>query len=186
VAAMGLPDSARDTWTRELYVKAQPWAFAAGAILIASCLGFAWTLFNGHRWVSLVGTAFATVMIVGCVDNAYEELSPRQSGQQLARVMAPVVRADTRLYSVSHYDQTLPFYLGRTLMLVNYVDEFETGQKAEPACCIAKLDDFPTEWLRPGDALAIMQPGAFEKLKALGLPMQVLYDDPRRVLVRKP
>jgi hypothetical protein len=31
-----------------------------------------------------------------------------------------------------------------------------------------------------------MQPGSYEKLKALGLPMQVLHDDPRRVLVRKP
>ena len=31
-----------------------------------------------------------------------------------------------------HYDQTVPFYIGRTLTLVAYVDEFETGQKAEP------------------------------------------------------
>ena len=38
----------------------------------------------------------------------------------------------------------------------------------------------------PGDALAIMHPGAFEKLKAQGLPMQLLHSDPRRILVRKP
>ena len=100
--------------------------------------------------------------------------------------MRPLVTAGTRLYSVGHYDQTLPFYLGRTMTLVSYVDEFETGQKAEPACCIARLEDLGPDWLRPGEALAIMQPGSFEKLKALGLPMQVLHDDPRRVLVRKP
>jgi len=186
VAAMGLPDSAHDAWTRALNEKAQPWAFAAAAILMVSCLSFAWMLFKGHRWAGLVGVACATVMIVACLENGYEELSPRQSGKDAARTMAPLATAGTRLYSVSHYDQSLPFYLGRTLTLVNYVDEFETGQKAEPGCCIAKLDDFPAEWLRPGEALAIMQPGSYEKLKALGLPMQVLHDDPRRVLVRKP
>jgi hypothetical protein len=100
--------------------------------------------------------------------------------------MKPYLGPATRLYSVAHYDQTLPFYIGRTLTLVAYVDEFETGQKAEPALSIPDLESFPPEWQRPGDALAIMQPGAYEKLKASGLPMQVLHDDPRRVLVRKP
>jgi hypothetical protein len=31
-----------------------------------------------------------------------------------------------------------------------------------------------------------MQPGLLERLRAQGLPMQVLHEDPRRVLVRKP
>ena len=186
VAGFGLPDGARDAWTRALYEKAQPWALVAATVLVISSLCFAWMLFKGHRWASLVGVAFASILMIGCLESAYEELSPRQSGKEAARILVPLAAAGTRIYSVSHYDQTLPFYLGRTVRLVNYVDEFETGQKAEPACCIARLDDFPAEWLRPGEALAIMQPGSYEKLKALGLPMQVLHDDPRRVLVRKP
>jgi hypothetical protein len=121
-----------------------------------------------------------------CLENAYEELSPRQSGHVVAGKMMPFLEPGTRVYSVSHYDQTVPFYIGRTMTLVNYVDEFETGQKAEPGAWIPRLDDFSPEWQRPGGALAIMQPGAYEKLKASGLPMQVLHDDPRRVLVRKP
>ena len=186
VAALRLPDSARESWTHAMYVNAQPWALGAAVLLTVSCLALAWMLLHGHRWASLAGAAFASVMMIECLDSAYEQLSPRQSGLEVARAMKPLVNDGTRLYSVSHYDQTLPFYLGRTLTLVNYVDEFETGQKAEPSCCIARLEDFPVAWLRPGDALAIMQPGAYEKLKALGLPMQVLHDDPRRVLVRKP
>ena len=80
----------------------------------------------------------------------------------------------------------MPFYIGRTVTLVNYHDEFETGLKAEPGLAIPDLDAFRDAWLRPGDALAIMQPGTFEKFRRQGLPMQVLLDDPRRVLVRKP
>jgi hypothetical protein len=80
----------------------------------------------------------------------------------------------------------VPFYIARTVMLVNYRDEFETGLDAEPGQALWDVDEFEDEWLRPGDALAIMQPGTFERFRRLGLPMQVLHDDPRRVLVRKP
>jgi hypothetical protein len=100
--------------------------------------------------------------------------------------MKPLIAPGTRIFSVGYYDQTLPFYIGRAITLVNYVDEFETGLKAESGSDIPRLADFPAQWLRPGEALAIMHPGSFEEMKTAGLPMQVLYSDPRRVLVRKP
>jgi hypothetical protein len=100
--------------------------------------------------------------------------------------MKPYLKPDTRIYSVNLYDQTIPFYIGRPITLVNYHDEFETGMQAEPERVLWAEDGFDDVWLRPGDALAIMQPGTFERFKAWGLPMQVLHEDPRRVLVRKP
>ena len=45
---------------------------------------------------------------------------------------------------------------------------------------------FRGEWLRDGDALAIMHPDIYQALRAQGLPMQLVHEDPRRVLVRKP
>ena len=100
--------------------------------------------------------------------------------------MKPLLRPPTRIYTVRHYEQTVPFYIGRTMTLVDYVDEFEMGQQAEPGRDIPPLEEFRRDWLRAGDAVAIMQPGTYEALKTEGLPMQVLHDDPRRVLVRKP
>jgi hypothetical protein len=100
--------------------------------------------------------------------------------------MKPMLTPATRVYSVRHYDQTVPFYIGRTVTLVDYVDEFELGLSAEPGKNIEHVEDFPAAWLRPGEALAIMQPDLAAKLMAQGLPMQVLHHDPRRVLVRKP
>ena len=181
-----LPETARDEWTRAMYVGAQPWAAAAAAILLAATIAATAMLWRMRRWAGLLAMAFATILIVECVQNAYRSLSPRQSGFEVAQAMKPYLTPATRLYSVAHYDQSVPFYIGRTLTLVAYVDEFELGQKAEPALSIATLEAFPVEWQRPGEALAIMQPGAYEKLKASGLPMQVLHDDPRRILVRKP
>jgi len=181
-----MPQDARDEWTRAMYVGAQPWAVAAAAILLAASLAATAMLWRTRRWAALVAMAFATVLMLECLDNAYERLSPRQSGYEVAQAMKPYLAPATRLYSVAHYDQTVPFYIGRALTLVAYVDEFELGEKTEPALSIAALESFPAEWQRPGGALAIMQPGAYEKLKASGLPMQVLHDDPRRILVRKP
>jgi hypothetical protein len=104
----------------------------------------------------------------------------------VAEKMRPWLTPATRVYSVGHYEQSVPFYIGRTMTLVEYVDEFGPGIQSEPAKAIARLRDFPPEWLRPGEALAIMHPDLLQGFRAQGLPMQVLHQDPRRVLVRKP
>jgi hypothetical protein len=105
---------------------------------------------------------------------------------EVAAKARPLLKPDTRFYSVKHYEQTLPFYLGRTVTLVDYVDEFELGIRQEPQKVIARLADFRADWQRLGDAMAIMHPDTYQDLRAEGLPMQVLHEDLRRVLVRKP
>ncbi|HEY4999767.1 MAG TPA: phospholipid carrier-dependent glycosyltransferase, partial [Usitatibacter sp.] len=165
-AAWTYPASARDEWSAAMYLAAQPWAISAAIVLLAATLAAVALLRRDLRWAGMLTLAFASMLLMGCLEMAYRHLSPRQSGHGVALEMMPYVAPATRLYSVSHYDQTVPFYIGRTLTLVNYVDEFETGQMAEPSLWIPSLEAFAADWQRPGDALAIMQPGAFEKLKA--------------------
>jgi 4-amino-4-deoxy-L-arabinose transferase-like glycosyltransferase len=180
------PLKAREEWTRLLYVEAQPFGYAAAAILFLTSIAGGFLMLRGRRMLAIVGIALGTVLTIDCLEDAYEEFSPRQSGLIVSEKMRPWLTPATRVYSVMHYEQTVPFYIGRTVTLVEYLDEFEPGLASEPAKSIARLRDFPAEWLRPGDALAIMQPDLLEKLRAQGLPMQVLHRDPRRVLVRKP
>ena len=184
--AWRLPTSTRDDWMRSLFADAWAWAFAGALVFVVAGCCAALLLRAGRRWVAIAIMAIGTVLLIDCVEDTYERLAPRQSGFEVARKMKPLLTPATRAYSVGHYEQTIPFYIGRTVTLVDYVDEFEMGLKAEPALAVPKLEDFAAQWLRPGDALAIMHPEAFEKLKAIGLPMQVVHDDPRRVLVRKP
>jgi hypothetical protein len=122
----------------------------------------------------------------GFAEDGYEYLLPRQSGYLVAQKIAPYDKPDTRIYQVKMYDQTVPFYLRRTTKIVDYGDEFEMGFRAEPGSHIERWEELIPEWERPGEALAIMQPDIYEKFRARGLPMQVLHEDPRRVLVRKP
>ena len=186
VAAYLAPGNSHEAWVRELNRAAQPFAYAAAACFTAGALAAAWLLRGGRRWTALAAVALASVLMVGALIEGYRVFSPRQSDREAARLMTPYVKPSTRLYSVRIYDQSLPFYLGRTLKLVAYVDEFETGIKAEPGINIDRLEDFPADWLRPGDAVAIIQPGTFEELQRQGLPMEVIHQDPKRVLVRKP
>ncbi|HZZ92759.1 MAG TPA: glycosyltransferase family 39 protein [Usitatibacter sp.] len=186
VAAYVTPGTSQEPWVRELNLAAQPFAYAAAAAFTAGALAGAWLLRAGRRWTALAVVALANVLMVGGLIEGYRMFSPRQSDQEAARLMGAYLRPSTRLYSVKIYDQSLPFYLGRTLKLVSYVDEFETGLKAEPGIGLDHLEDFPAEWLRPGDALAIIQPGVFEELQRQGLPMEVIHQDAKRVLVRKP
>ncbi|MBC8024116.1 MAG: glycosyltransferase family 39 protein [Burkholderiales bacterium] len=186
VVAWRLPETARDDWTRAMYVDARPWAIAAALTFLAGSV-FATLLFlRARRWMAIVVTTFAAILLIDCGEEAYEELTPRQSGIGVAELMKPLIGPRTRLLSVGHYEQTVPFYLKRTLELFDYEDEFEVGQKAEARLRLREIEEFPPEWLRMDDALAIMHPRVYEDMKAQGLPMQVLHADPKRVLVRKP
>jgi hypothetical protein len=175
-----------DEWTRTFVPALRPWAIAGALMLVAGPAAATWMLRRGARWNALAVAALANLLAYACLENVYDVLAPRTSGYGTVQAMQPYLKADTRIYSVKIYDQTVPFYLGRTVRLVSYVDEFETGLDAEPGSSVARLEDFPAEWQRPGDALAIIHPGTFEELQRQGLPMQVIQQDPRRVLVRKP
>jgi len=180
-----LPDTARDAWSRTMYVAAQPWAVAAALTLLLASLIVPLLFWRGHRWMAAVAVCVTTMVLVSFIEDAYEELSPRQSSRDVAERTRPLLQPGTRLYSVEHYEQTYPFYIARTVRLVNYGDEFEEGLKSEPALGLG-IEEFAADWQRPGDALAIMHPDSYRRMQSRALPMQVLHDDPRRVLVRKP
>jgi len=180
------PNTANDPWSRALYVQTAPFAIGGGAIVLAASAAAALFFLRGRRWHAITAMAFAGALLIGCIVEGYKCLTPRQSGYDVAQKMKPYLAASPRLYSVNHYDQSLPFYIGRTLTLVDYGDEFETGLASEPDKGIPELDRFVQDWERPGEALAIMQPSIVAKLKARHLPMEVLHKDPRRILVRKP
>jgi len=186
IAAFVMDRGGSDPWTLSLYSAAKPWALAGTAALLAGGIAGSLLLRREHRWPGLAAVALASLLLIYGIERGYEALTPRQSGWAVAQAMKPYLTPRTRLYSVNHYDQTVPFYIGRTVTLVNYHDEFELGEKAEPWKVIADTGKFAQDWLRPGDAMAIMQPGTYDNFRRQGLPMQVLHEDPRRVLVRKP
>jgi 4-amino-4-deoxy-L-arabinose transferase-like glycosyltransferase len=184
--AWGAPERARNDWTRELYAAARPWVLAGLALLAITLAAGALRLRAGRKRGAVLAIVAASLLFIDFVEDGYERLAPRQSGLQVAEVMKKSLTPATRLYSVGYYDQTIPFYLGRTVTLVDYRDEFSTGLDREPERAISTLEAFEADWVRPGDAMAIIHPDLHEKLSTRGLAMTLLHRDERRILVRKP
>jgi hypothetical protein len=120
----------------------------------------------------------------------YDSFAPAQSSYQLVEQAKPeLMRAGlwekpgVPFYSVGMYEQTLPFYIKRTMMLVAHQDELEFGIQQEPDKYIASVAEFVRRWQSGGQALATMQPDLYRELAATGLPMRLVAQDTRRVIV---
>lgn len=176
---------AANLFARALYESMSFWAVAA-SLLLALCALFAFLLLRFRRkWAGILVLAGGSIVSIEFVEYGYEHISPLQSGAGMAAAIKPRITPETRLYSVDIYDQSLPFYLKRTLTLVNYSDEFAPGLKAEPEKSIARLADFPAAWQQPGAAVAIIQPGHLDKMRELGLSFEIIHSDPRRMAIIK-
>ena len=114
--------------------------------------------------------------------NGYGQL---KSAALLAPILKREIPPDTPVFSVRAYDQTLPFYLGRQVVLVDYIDEFALGELQEPDRWIKTLDEFVARWQSLPQAAAYMERGTWMELQQRGLPMRIVFEDQRRVVVTK-
>ncbi len=169
-----------------LYEAFGKWILAGTLTLLgASCLAmfFAW---RGRIEATVVALGAGGLLLIQLVMTGDEALSPTYSASRLADAIKPVLDADTPFYSVRTYEQTLPFYIKRTVTLVDYRDELEFGLKQEPELAIPTLAAFEAHWRNDRKALAIMGPDIHRELTGRGLPMRLLAEGARHVIVSKP
>jgi 4-amino-4-deoxy-L-arabinose transferase-like glycosyltransferase len=168
----------------------QPELQAYGAWLEGGCaLGLmglvaAWHL-NGKGLLtpSLVtaGLALFAATTLGLV--GHETLGRPSSGADLVPAIQRVLKPEMPLYSVRLLDHTLPFYLGRTTILVEDPDELDFGTRQEPQKWLPTLAAFEAAWRTGGPALALMSPATYAVLQSRRLPMTTVGADDRRVVV---
>jgi 4-amino-4-deoxy-L-arabinose transferase-like glycosyltransferase len=158
----------------------------AGALWVLASITALWLVLRGRLRASLAVIAAGSIAAASTGLVAYGALDRFASAQYVAAALAGVLTDDTPLYSVEQYEQTLPFYLGRTLILVNQRDELDFGLKEQPERGIASLAAFAIRWMAEPKGVAIMPPSTFDKLQAMKLPMRVILKDRRFVVVSKP
>ncbi len=176
-----------DAATPRVAVESLAWGLGGAALIGLAAIGTAWQLLRSGQ-VTQALTVIAVTHLVAVLfaaesHNAYGQL---KSGAAVARAMAPFVDAATPVFSVRAYEQTLPFYLRRTIILVDYTDEFAFGEAHEPARWIPTLDAFAERWRQAPRAAAYMTRDTLVALRKRGLAMQVIYEDPRRLVAIKP
>jgi 4-amino-4-deoxy-L-arabinose transferase-like glycosyltransferase len=127
-----------------------------------------------------VGWCLAWLLLI----RAAALLAPIYSGVNLAAALEQADR-DAPLYSVGTYDQSLTFYLRRTVTLVAYRGELDYGLRKAPGAEITDVAEFLRRWSAPTRAFAVMEKSMFDDFKSRGVPMRLIAQSANRVLVAR-
>lgn len=127
-----------------------------------------------------VGWCLAWLLLI----RAAALVAPVYSGAGLAAALSGDDRG-APLYSVGTYDQSLTFYLQRTVTLVGYRGELDYGLRKAPDLGVADRAEFLRRWILHSRAFAVMERSMFDELKRRGTPMRLVAQDANRVLVAR-
>ena len=169
----------------EAYAQYTYWVIAAlVALIVFSLYATLQSKRNGlQSIVSFASGFFLCAIIAG---TGHETLGRAVSGIDLAQRVKVSIPANVNFYSVRLLDHTMPFYLGRTMIMVEDPDELRFGVNQQPELWMPTLESFITRWQEDQTAYAIMVPEQYIALQGLNLPMQEVDRDSRRVIVKHP
>ncbi len=169
----------------EAYGQYTYWVIAALTALIIFSTYAAWqSKRNGIQ--SIVSFACGFFLCAIIAGTGHESLGRAVSGIDLVERVKTSIPEKVNFYSVRLLDHTVPFYLGRTMIMVESPDELEFGVNQEPKLWMPTLDAFITRWNEDPTAYALMVPEQYTALQGLNLPMQEVDRDSRRVIVKHP
>jgi 4-amino-4-deoxy-L-arabinose transferase-like glycosyltransferase len=162
------------------------WVIAACALLIIGAIA-AWIYAGRQKDWSLMSMAMATYLAGQALMLGYEPWGYYRAGLNHLAAIQAELKPDTPIYSVGQYEQCLPFYLGRTMTLVEFPDELEFGLKQEPQLWLEKRADFIQQWrskaAQQQAAIALVNPRIYDDFVKIGLPMRVVAQSNKRVIL---
>src|SRR3989338_2179793 len=170
----------------ELYPHYGPWLVAAALVSLGGLLAGIWLLWREEETAAAGGAALSALLSAQIGLSGYETVARERSAKHIAKAIHAEVKADVPFYSLLTYEQTLPFYLKRTFILVQYQDEMAYGIQQEPQRWIPTVAEFARVWAAQREALAIMPVYAYAQLQQLGVEMKIIFEDTQHIVVRKP
>jgi hypothetical protein len=130
--------------------------------------------------VTTVGASLAWQSLVA----AYTVIPPSRSARDLVAEARPFITAQTPLYSVGQYRETISPYLGHTLQLAGYEGELRFGLDEEPQRKMT-IEQFAARWSAGSSGVAFFDPGVWDTLRRQGLPGRVIAADNYTVAVSR-
>ena len=168
---------------RALYRDYGHWFIAAGGFAAAGAgLGLYLARRKGNL-AALLALAAGGFLANMALLQGHDSLAPVNSAHDMAAQIRPLLKDDTVVYSLETYEQTLPFYLNRTVTLVAYTDEFSFGQQLEPAKWIPSVAAWKPLWVNGPPALAFMKQHQYNLLSAQNWPLEIVARTPNRFVV---
>jgi hypothetical protein len=167
----------------EPYRNLAPWLGASSLILLAGVVLA--HLRRKHLLEWSVALSLCSLLSIQLALAGTQALSSFSSMDKVAQTHAREFSQASHIYSLGTYDQTLDFYIQRTVILVAFRDELDFGLQLEPQRAIATQEAFHEAWQKDLGALAVMEPGQYRQLQQTGLPMRLIHEDSRHVIVAR-
>ena len=178
----------KDSSPFEIVRNCVPWIQASVFSFTMGAVGAAWLFRRYARSAGMVALAFGSLIAGILALDGHEQLSPLYSSyyivHEIEATQGPLDRT-APFFSIEMYDQTLPFYLGRPVTLVQHIDEFALGLAVEPGKGIPRITDWKSRWVALDRGYAMMHPDHYALFAREGLPMRVLARDPRHMIVSR-
>ncbi|AON54415.1 glycosyltransferase family 39 protein [Herbaspirillum seropedicae] len=181
-----VPELAKDAYSLPLVQAHMPYLYAGALIFFIGGIA-AIRLARPNKdgaVTALAATAFLAgqLLILG-----HEPQGRYSAGVDYVPALQAELKPETPIYLVGRYEQSLPFYLRRTMTLVQHADEMAFGLKQEPQLWLPTVDAFVAQWVADHAAgkkdIAIINPTIYQQLLERKLPMRLIGQDPRRVIV---
>ncbi len=170
-----------------LYQGYQPWVLVAGFVALAGgalALLYARQMKRDLFVVVLAVSGFATTQIMMA---GFEPIGRARAGADMLPAIQAELKPDTRVFAVGMYEQSLTFYLRRTVTLVDYTDEFSFGLQQQPDLSIPTVPAFVAVWMSDAAAgkrdVAYLGEDTYNAMQAQGVPMRVIARDARRIVI---
>jgi 4-amino-4-deoxy-L-arabinose transferase-like glycosyltransferase len=181
VAAM-----AGNAYEAPLYRDYSWWVGVTAALALAGSLAAIWqarrSVQAGMLLLAITGFMASQILMLG-----HDPMGRYAAGVHHLPALQAELTPETKLYIVGRYEQALPFYLRRTMTMVQHADELEFGLQQQPELWIPTREEFMRIWMQHHAsgtaAVAILSRDAYDQFVKAGLPMRVIGDDPRRVII---
>lgn len=167
-----------------IFLEFRPWLIAASISLgIASLLAF---MYRNKPSSAVAVIAIGSMLAFQMGSWGYQSHSSILSAKMMAETIRPYSeQEDVKIYAVERFEYSLPYYLQRHISVVNYQGNMEFGIGREPGDWLASEAEFMPVWLAAQQALAIVSPDTYQRWQKQNIPMKIVYQDPRRIVVAR-
>lgn len=168
-----------------------PWLYAAAGVLLFAGTAAMVSVRRGRSPLAVAILAVGALGFWNLVFGFLHEIDASLSSERLIESLTQEeehnpFHPEAPFYSIAQFDHSVPFYLGRTVTLVDTRGELGFGIDAEPYKQIPTIERFAERWLtHDGQAYAILRRDMLATLRQQGLPMTELVSDQRLVVVAR-
>lgn len=181
-----VPALAKDAFSLPLVEAHIPYLYAGALIFFIGGVA-AIRLARQHKDAAVTALAASAFIAGQLLMLGHDPQGRYSAGVDYVPALQAELKPETPIYLVGRYEQALPFYLRRTMTLVAHADEMEFGLKQEPQLWLPTVDAFVAQWVADHAAgkkdIAIINPSIYQQLVERKLPMRLIGQDPRRVIV---